>query len=308
MNKLNLNAVSGPEAQYDAQVKKLLSQKLVLSWILKKTVSELKLLSHEEIEKCIEGTPDISKTAVDYNAFSREIRGDQSESNIIGEGLICYDIRFRVCLPEKNNVIVLIINIEAQKDYYPGYAIESRGIYYCARMLSSQKETEFIKSNYNDIKKVYSIWICMNSPSHIGNAISSYAIQKRDFIGRIPDKKNAYDKLELILITLNQSKTNDEFLQKLQILLSVEFDAQTKIKKLKEEHRINVGPEIEEVFDVMCNLSYNILQKGVEQGKILGQKEGRINTLVDLVKKNLLSLSDAAAILHITEEEFKNYF
>lgn len=54
----------------------------------------------------------------------------------------------------------------------------------------------------------------------------------------------------------------------------------------------------------MCNLSYNILQKGVEQGK----KEGRINTLVDLVKKNLLSLSDAAAILHITEEEFKNYF
>ena len=28
-----------------------------------------------------------------------------------------------------------------------------------ARLISSQKETEFFKSNYDDLKKIYSIWI-----------------------------------------------------------------------------------------------------------------------------------------------------
>ena len=29
-------------------------------------------------------------------------------------------------------------------------------------MISSQKGREFVNSNYNDIKRVYSIWVCMN--------------------------------------------------------------------------------------------------------------------------------------------------
>ena len=33
-------------------------------------------------------------------------------------------------------------------------------------MISSQKEKDFSNSNYNDIKRVYSIWVCMNMPEN----------------------------------------------------------------------------------------------------------------------------------------------
>ena len=44
-----------------------------------------------------------------------------------------------------------------------GYHIESRIAYYMARMVSSQKNVEFIKSNYDELKDIYSIWICMDT-------------------------------------------------------------------------------------------------------------------------------------------------
>lgn len=46
----------------------------------------------------------------------------------------------------------------------PGYDIVTRGIFYAARLISAQSGTEFTHSHYDDIKKVYSIWLCMNAP------------------------------------------------------------------------------------------------------------------------------------------------
>ena len=40
-----------------------------------------------------------------------------------------------------------MINIEAQKKWNPGYEIVTRGIFYCARMISGQKHTEFEHSD-----------------------------------------------------------------------------------------------------------------------------------------------------------------
>ena len=51
----------------------------------------------------------------------------------------------------------IIINVEAQKDEPNGYDILNRAIFYISRMISSQKERDFSNSNYNDIKRVYSI-------------------------------------------------------------------------------------------------------------------------------------------------------
>lgn len=68
----------------------------------------------------------------------------------------------------------IVIGIEAQKSFYPGYDLVMRGIYYAARMLSSQMGVEFTGENYNQIKKVYSIWICMRVLKKIGNTITDY--------------------------------------------------------------------------------------------------------------------------------------
>ncbi len=62
-----------------------------------------------------------------------------------------------------------------------------------------------------------------------------------------------------------------------------------------------------------------ILQRGIRQGKLIGEREGEIrgkligehegaiNMCVQLMKKGLLSLSDAAKSLNMNEEELKTY-
>lgn len=156
--------------QYDEAAKRLLAQKSLLALILKYTTEEFQEMTEEEIEECIEGAPEISSISVDPEEHMprtepacepgnsggkaaeqlehpREIQGLSNESVIAGEGKVTYDIRFVVYRPGKIQKIKLMINIEAQKKWNPGYEIVTRGIFYCARMISGQKHTEFEHSD-----------------------------------------------------------------------------------------------------------------------------------------------------------------
>ena len=62
----------------------------------------------------------------------------------------------------KNGLSQIIVNIECQKDEPSAYQILNRAIFYVSRLVSSQKERDFVNTNYDDIKQVFSIWICMN--------------------------------------------------------------------------------------------------------------------------------------------------
>lgn len=57
-------------------------------------------------------------------------------------------------------------------------------------MISSQKERDFENSSYNDIKRVYSIWVCMNMDE---NSMSHVHLTKEDLIGSYEWKGNEYD-------------------------------------------------------------------------------------------------------------------
>ena len=56
--------------------------------------------------------------------------------------------------------------------------IVKRNLYYCCRLVSSQYGTEFTNSHYEKIKKVYSIFICMNPPNYGKSTINQYSIQE----------------------------------------------------------------------------------------------------------------------------------
>lgn len=134
----------------------------------------------------------------------------------------------------------MIVNLEAQKSYYPGYEIVTRGIFYDARMISAQLGTEFEHSKYDDMKKVYSIWVCMQAPKKIGNAISEYSIKKQDIISGLPDRPESYDKLSVVIIALNETmETNDELLGMLNTLFS---EQKTYLEKKKRAGR-NISDE-----------------------------------------------------------------
>ena len=115
----------------------------------------------------IEGTPYISSIPVEpglSNDVTEEngnrIVGLNSENEELNEGMIRFDIVFYVRM--RDGLSQIIVNLEAQKSEPEKYDILNRTIFYVSRLVSSQKERYFVNSNYDDIKRVYSIWVCMN--------------------------------------------------------------------------------------------------------------------------------------------------
>ena len=130
--------VADEKAGYDAACKRLLSEKIILAWIMKNCLEEYRNCDVDEItEKYIEGTPQVGEVAVAPDESNRVsvIQGAGNEDTSLTEGTVFYDIRFLAIAPVSGELIRLIINIEAQNDFYPGYPLIKRGIYYCSRMI-----------------------------------------------------------------------------------------------------------------------------------------------------------------------------
>jgi len=198
--KLNTTLVQSIHAandkvRYDAACKRLLSEKIILAWIMKNCMNEYKNCSIQEIaEQYIEGTPQISEIPVaPEETNTTRISGTGVEDPSITEGTITYDIRFFALLPDSKKRIHLIINIEAQNRFHPGYPLLKRAIYYCSRMISAQYGTEFTSSHYEKIKKVYSIWICMNPPLKEENSITQYSLTETNLVGERKEMEKNYD-------------------------------------------------------------------------------------------------------------------
>ena len=300
--------------QYDEQCKKVLGDKNVLSWILQRTVREYAGMNREEIMKCIEGEPEIGILRVNPGETNAsQITGMANEDKVNEEGTIFYDIRFFAWIPKSREKIRLIINVEAQKKYHTGYSLTTRGVFYGARMISAQLGTEFEIPEYDKIKKVYSIWICMNAPQYIGNAISEYKLEKTDLIPGIPDRRKEYDKLSVVMVCLNTKKeTEDQFLGMLQTLFNTELAEKEKKERLEQEYEIQMENGFGKELSLMCNLSDTVeergiqkgIEKGIEQGMEKGIEKGKLEMLFSLVRDHVLSSADAAKRVGMSEAEF----
>ncbi|MCI9621108.1 MAG: hypothetical protein HFG85_14380, partial [Dorea sp.] len=236
--------VADEKASYDAACKRLLSEKIILAWIMKNCLEEYRGCDVEEIaEKYIEGTPQVGEAAVALDESNRVsmIQGAGNEDTSLTEGTVTYDIRFFATAPVSGELIRLIINIEAQNDFYPGYPLIKRGIYYCSRMISAQYGTEFINSHYENIKKVYSIWICMNPPKSRENSITRYYIAEENLVGSVKEQKADYDLMVAVMICLGkETDSGTDLLKLLNVLLSTETGSQDKCQILEEDFHIRM--------------------------------------------------------------------
>ena len=286
--------ISGNNVQYDTEVKKVLSNKIILAWILKYSTEEFKEATLEEIKEAIEGTPEISTIPVYPGKTAEMITGMSNEDKVPNESEVRYDIRFIAFTPNKER-IKLIVNIEAQKSYHPGYDLVTRAIYYCARMLSAQADTEFVIPEYDGLKKVYSIWICMNTPKYAQNTITRYKIKQEKVFGNFSGTAR-YDLLSVIMLCLGTAKlpTENPLLGMLSVLLSPEINVEEKEIRLQTNYGLEHSIEIKEGLQTMCNLSYSILEKGIEQGKA---------ELIRNCLKKLGSCEQVAELLGVSLEE-----
>lgn len=74
-----------------------------------------------------------------------------------------------------NKIILAHILVKAVDEFRgmnpTEYNVLNRAIFYVSRLISSQKERDFVNTNYDDIKQVFSIWICMNMNQNCMNYV-----------------------------------------------------------------------------------------------------------------------------------------
>ena len=254
-NIQNTVSITSDKAQYDEHAKQLLAQKHILANILVKTIDEFKGMKANDVVKYIEGEPYIGKVPVEPgNTNTSEnnntkIVGLNTENSETNEGMIRFDIVFYVRIPSKDNtdneLSQVIVNIEAQKDEPTKYQILNRAIFYISRLISSQKQRDFVNMNYDDIKKVYSIWVCMGMKE---NTMCHIHLTKDDLIG-YHDWQGNLDLLNIIMIGISDILPEHDNIYEMHRLLSALFSeklsAAEKIDIINNEYDIPVANNIE---------------------------------------------------------------
>lgn len=281
-----INSLNG-NPEYDQNVKQLLALKPVLARILKGTAHEFMDMELEDIENAIEGTPHVSSVPVEPGLTNSKIFGMDKEETIANEGYVTFDVKFYARYPNmtKNEPVKIIVDVEAQKDYYPGYDIVTRGIFYAARSISSQKEREFTNSDYQNIKKVYSIWICTTPPKSYSNSIVEYSLKENILMGDVKPMHTFYDLISVVLVMLPSEDYEEDVPSLpgfLRTLLSSNKSKQEKIERLVEFYGISLSENLERTVDAMCNLSFDIEEKALQKGFEQGINKG-INQIVLIV-------------------------
>lgn len=195
--------------------------------------------------------------------------------------MIRFDIVFYVRLPfgnvhikdnvrltenETNHKLTqIIVNVEAQKDEPVVYKILNRSIFYVSRLVSSQKERDFVNSDYDDIKQVYSIWICMNMKC---NSMSHIHLTKDEMLEPYEWKGNI-NLLNIILIGItDELPAHDERYELHRLigaLLSSSIELDEKLEIMEKEYNLPLNSDFRRDVNVMCNLSEGVEEKATER-------------------------------------------
>ena len=134
-------------------------------------------------------------------------------------------------------------------------------------MISSQKEKDFSNSNYNDIKRVYSIWVCMNMPE---DSLEHIHLVK-DSIVNSHAWKGKMDLVNIVMIGLAEELPKHEEKYELHrllgALLSQNLTINEKMEIIGNEYEIPMEKDFREGVSIMCNLSQKIKETGIEMGK-----------------------------------------
>ena len=230
-----------------------------------------------------------------------------------------FDLKFSAVVPKqkttkqgKKEYLKLILNVEAQKTSDSAklhYKLEKRIVYYLSRLISGQYQKEFVKSEYNKIKKVYSIWICMNCKE---NAISRIRFQERDIYGHGHLDKKAYDLATDVVVKLKTNYEKDpelehQLIEMLNVLFSPHIKVLDKMELLSEQG-LTMTENVKKDVNEMCNLSQAVLEQGRLEGRQEGKMEELVNVIAKLMEKKNYSFEEACDFLDIVPQEYPLYY
>ena len=301
----------GDSPHYDAASKKLMSFKDVVAWILKLNTKEFADYDVSFIASNCISEVSVSEEAVhqDEPDRSEALSGNErvtllnSESKSTTEGTVYYDIRLRANIPGEKSDVFLFINIEIQNEDKEKYSLVTRGLYYCARMVSEQYGTVFTSSDYQKIQKVYSIWISPNpEDKREKSSITRYRMTKEDVLEKSFINEADYDKMEVVVIKLGKDSeySEDSITGLLSALLSSTMPLERRMEILSGIYRIAMTEEIEREVTKVCNLGDAIKEAGREEGR----EEGRLETIIEFLNAGRITIDEAAVSVNMTVEDF----
>ncbi len=252
---------------YDTNIKFLLADKQILARILKYAVQEFRDMTIEEIMASIGEDIEIGTRPLDAGLSNMgRVNVSNTEDNIPGEGKIFFDIRFTAY--HKKTEMKFLINLEAQRSSDPsklGYHLENRIIFYLSRMISAQKQTEFYHSDYDNLKKVRSIWLCLNN-SEDGDSIEEIRLDRTTVFGKKADSYPV-DLMRGIIINIRSwepiKDSQNILISMLEKLLS-KASVDEKKRILTENYGMVMTTELEGRMQTMCNWSEAIKERSIE--------------------------------------------
>lgn len=291
---------------YNQKCRKVLADKRILSYLIKITILPFSHLSIDEIETLIE--EDVLVKAKMHTLFAKR------NEIVMESGKIVYDLLFTLKLPDKESGY--IVNVELQNNYYPTsadhkrYSLLKRAMYYGSVSIMEEKGNVFVKDNYQDMKKVISIWINTKVPQKKANTITHYEMKVVNQIGKsYKEKKENYDVVEVIMVNLGKDHSLPE-LEPLNLLF-IENDYEDVYRILKEQYGIEVYEETRNEVEEMCNLGEALVmeseRKGKRKGKRIGKREEQIRSIKSIMETMNVSYEEATRLLKLNKKEIHQY-
>ena len=181
-----------------------------------------------------------------------------------------------------------------------------RAVYYVSRLISGQKEKEFHGDNYNGLKKVYSIWVCMNVQNYRADSIQEYKLTEKIIHGNFRDHLQNYDLIKIIVMNLGKKGTSHKLLNLL-YLLFMDKKTEEKEKILREEYEIELTRDMREEIMEMGGLMEPLLEIAAEEAAEKTKKNTLVENIRNLMDSTKWTAKQAMDALKIPADEQKEY-
>lgn len=157
------------------------------------------------------------------------------------------------------------------------------------RMISEQKGTEFSGSSYDDIKSIYSIWICMDTKK-TDDSIIEFGMKSNLIYGKIKIIPKL-SKINGALINVRTRTAKNRELSKNRLIAMLEelfskSEFLEKKKILEEDYGLKMSVELEGRVNEMCNVSDYWEEVALQTGREEGRKKEQVSLIVKKIKKN----------------------
>lgn len=190
--------------------------------------------------------------------------------------------RFTLVTPKPANGVRLQATLDNQNPTgLPVGAVSKRGIYYGAREISEQLGILTKTTDYSDIEKVYSIWICSEEkmPKKLQNTMSRYYIKKEDVIGHTEEPKEDYDLMEVILIREGEEPLKEGVFDYLNSLTHADLERTKKYSDIEWSEALN------EEAKRMPGFADTLIKKTEIESKAEGKAEKTVEVVRNMQKE-----------------------